>query len=348
MKKSTTNRRILTMVFGPVLLGCLISLAFSMTFRDTIPRNLNVTEWKTFSVSVENDLSVQNKYYGALILMMVHFVQTYCCLPMEHITKIFYGYWLGFWPGLTICVGWELFLNFVYIQHVDRIYHHDIQQYISQKRAKGHLIWEIAFCCVSNLPIYTKGLLVSFSDISRREFMCGCCIPTVIMSLKNVSVGSVLASNPSTRTIVILISIISFSLIIPTISAIFFSSGVLMMLRSASVVEARCEDSEVPLIHKEEDSSHSPVEYFSTVHIDAIPTNAEGLETISEPLSQTDVSCEDIDADTDSYDIVNTEITSKKKTSLEEAAAEDINHTSGHDYEKTSFMSYYTKSSALV
>jgi len=242
-----------------------------MTFRDTIPQNLNATEWKAFSVAVENDLSIQNKYYGALILMGLHFVQIYCCLPMEHITKIFYGYWLGFWPGLVICIGWELLLNFVYIQNVERVYHHDIQQYISQKRTKGLLLWEIALCCLSNLPIYTKALLVSFSDVTRREFMCGCCIPTFIMSLKNVSIGSVLASNPSTRTIVILISVISFSLIIPTISAIFFSSGVLIMLRSASAMEAQCEDAQLPLIHKPDHSPRRP----TSVQVDEALTETD-------------------------------------------------------------------------
>jgi len=344
MKKSTTNSRILTMVFGPVLLGCLISLAFSMTFRDTIPRNLNVTEWKTFSVAVEKDLSVQNKYCGALILMVIHFVQTYCCLPMEHITKIFYGYWLGFWPGLVICVGWELFLNFIYIHHVQRIYHHDIQQYISQKRAKGRLIWEIAFCCVSNLPIYTKALLVSFSDITKREFMSGCCIPTFVMSLKNVSVGSVLASNPSTRTIVILISIISFSLIIPTISAVFFSSGVLMMLRSASVMEAPCEDAKVPLILKQDAATRRPTEYFSIVRIDEVLAATDDPHITMEPLPAIDVSGADVDAASEAHETSST----PNMSDPQEAAANDLHSVCGHDYEKTSFMSYYTKSQTVV
>jgi len=67
-----------------------------------------------FSHKVEDMFQIQNKYYAVPILMAVHTLQMYWG-PMLHITKIFYGYWLGLFFGYFLCVPWESILNLFYL-----------------------------------------------------------------------------------------------------------------------------------------------------------------------------------------------------------------------------------------
>jgi len=172
----------------------------------------------------------------------------YFCLPMLHITKIFYGYWLGLFAGLFLCVSWEFVLYLFYLQYVRKNIQSNVQEYVSEKRKQGKLTIEIAIICLSTLPLQTKVLIYSLSDICKKEFMQGCMIPTSVMTLKNVIVGKMLTLHPSTYTLAVMTTAISFSLVFPTLSTICFSSSVILLLKNMDIYRDQKENIEEPLI----------------------------------------------------------------------------------------------------
>jgi len=141
---------LLFVIFGPILFGCAVSIVFSMTLQRYVPSDLNTTKWSEFSHKVEDVFQIQNKYYAVPILMAVHTLQMYCCpttppgtrrggplvgFPMLHITKVFYGYWLGLFFGYFLCVAWESMLYLFYLQYVRK----DVQSNVGKKTTgKSH------------------------------------------------------------------------------------------------------------------------------------------------------------------------------------------------------------------
>jgi len=139
-------------------------------------------------------------------------------------------------------------LYLFYLQYVRKNIQSNVQEHVSEKRKRGNLTIEIAVICLSTLPLQTKVLVYSLSDICKKEFMIGCMIPTSIMTLKNVIVGKMLTLHPSTQTLAIMASVISFSLVLPTLSTILFSSSVLLLLKNMDVYRAQKEQLQEPLI----------------------------------------------------------------------------------------------------
>jgi len=234
--------------FGPIVFGGAVSILFSITLHKYVPSDLNMTKWSEFSHKVEDEFQIQNKYCALLILMTIHCLQMYCCLPMLHITKILYGYWLGLFAGFFLCVSWEFVLYFFYLQYVRKNIQSNVQEHVSGKRKQGNLTIEIAIICLSTLPLQTKVLVYSLSDICKKEFMKGCMIPTSVMTLKNVIVGKMLTLHPSSYTLAVMASAISFSLILPTLSTILFSSSVFLLLKNMDVYRDQEEKVEEPFI----------------------------------------------------------------------------------------------------
>jgi len=74
-------------------------------------------------------------------------------------------------------------------------------------------------------------------------------IPTSVMTLKNVIIGKMLTVNPS-YTLAILASAISFSLVLPTLSTIYFSSSVFLLLKNMDVSRDDSEHINEPFIEK--------------------------------------------------------------------------------------------------
>jgi len=130
---------------------------------------------------------------------------------------------------------------------------------MSAKRQQGNLTIEIAILCLSTLPLQTKVLVYSMSDLCKKEFMMGCMITTSVMTLKNVIVGKMLTLNPSAsppgprpqgaplwgRG-----PAISFSLVFPTLSTIYFSSSVFLLLKNMDVSRGDSEHINEPFIGK--------------------------------------------------------------------------------------------------
>ena len=236
------------------MIGFIISTIFSISFHKYIPKDLNTTKWSEFSHVLENNLQIQNKVYASGVLMLIHSTQILLCLPMLHITKIFYGYWLGMFVGFSLCVSWECLLYVVCLKYVKKTSLRDFQKYVSEKRSSGLLIFSISCICLSNLPLQTKLLIFTFSDISAKEFLIGSMIPTSVMTLKNVIVGSILAQSPSQSSIAIMTIIVSLSLILPTLSTVYFSSNMMLLMNSLEneILEDNEDLVQLPLMSSEE------------------------------------------------------------------------------------------------
>ena len=248
------KKHFISMILCPLLLGLILSIICSITLHKYIPKDLNTTKWSEFSHSIEKNLQIENKLYASGILMTIHSLQILCCIPLLHITKIFYGYWLGIIQGFSLCVSCEFLLYFLCLKCEKKTCLRDFQKYVSEKRSSGLLIFSISFICLSNLPLQTKLLVFKFSDISMNEFLIGSMIPTSVMTMKNVVVGSVLAQSPSHSSIAIMTIIISFSLVLPTLSTVYFSSNMILLMNSLGneIVEEVDDLVQLPLINSEE------------------------------------------------------------------------------------------------
>jgi len=79
-------------------------------------------------------------------------------------------------------------------------------------------------------------------------------IPTSVMTLKNVIVGSILAQSPSQSSIAIMTIIVSLSLILPTLSTVYFSSNMMLLMNSLEneILEDNEDLVQLPLMSSEE------------------------------------------------------------------------------------------------
>jgi hypothetical protein len=159
-----------------------------------------------------------------LLLLTLHLMHLFCYLPMLHVTKILYGYWLGLAAGWTLCVLWELGLFALFLHLLVREPRSVFQRYVAGVRREKRLFFEITVVSVSSLPLQTKTLLVKFSNITNREYLLANIAPTLVLSFKNVICGALLAGNPTPRTIATLGLVISVSLLLPTLSTLAVSS----------------------------------------------------------------------------------------------------------------------------
>ena len=225
------------MVMGPLLVGIALSILFSETFTDVVPENLNTTQWSELSSVLQTDFRIRNRNGAAVVLVIAHTLQLYFCLPMEHVTKILYGYWLGFWRGYITCVCWELSLYCAYVQRVERLEQTNILKYVQEKRRNGTLLCELMLCCMSILPLHTKILILKFSDVTCREFMGAYTLTTMVLSLKSVLVGSLIISNPSHTMMGVMFVMMAVAFVIPLMSTLVFSSRIFHVLQGISTPE---------------------------------------------------------------------------------------------------------------
>lgn len=229
---SLSTPRILRMVLTPLVVGGVLAMVFSEALKLDMPKNLNFTEWKSLSNELQTDFRIRNRNSATIVLVVAHTLQLYLCFPMEHITKILYGYWLGFWRGYITCVFWEVVLYCAYLQRVERLEHQQVLMYLRQKRREGVLCRELVLCCLSIIPLHSKVLIVKFSDVTFCEFMTAYTLTTVIMSFKSAMVGSILAANPSSTMIPLMVATMAVIFVVHITSTIIFSSKMFRVLHS--------------------------------------------------------------------------------------------------------------------
>jgi len=201
--------------------------------QDTVPHDWNATAWSNFSVQVHHEFHVSsnNNLYRVLLLLTLHMMHLYCYLPMLHVTKILYGYWLGFWTGCLLCVAWELLLLLVFLQFIREYAGAGVQPYVTLLREKGVLFFQLTLIVVSSLPLQTKTLLVALSNITNKEYLLSNVGPTVVMSLETVACGAVLVQHHGPNADSgMLYGLVAFSLILPTLSSMLVSTQALFMV----------------------------------------------------------------------------------------------------------------------
>jgi len=195
-----------------------------------VPHDWNATAWSNFSGQVHQEFHVSSKPWQVLLLLTMHMMHLYCYLPMLHVTKIVYGYWLGFWTGWLLCVAWELLLLLVFLQFVRRYPGAGVQPYVTHLREKGVLFFQLTLIVLSSLPLQAKTLLVALSNVTNKEYLLSNVGPTLVLSLQTVACGAVLVQHhgPNAGSSM-LYGLVAFSLILPTLSSMLVSTQALFV-----------------------------------------------------------------------------------------------------------------------
>ena len=230
------DRTIRYIILAQLSFAIFLWLAVGHRLHNVIPQRYNATEWSDFSNKIVQELNAPNTTHRVWLLMTVHSLNFYCCLPMVHQTKFFYGYWLGLWTGSIVCVIWELTLLAIFLQFLqkDESVQTTLQAYIlviRQKRCLSLEIFMVSFSCV---PLYTKTLLIRFSDVTNSEYLCSNIVPILIQSIMHIFCGSVMMNQPTLGNIILVCCIINISLVLHNIATVLVVYQTLLMLWRSS------------------------------------------------------------------------------------------------------------------
>jgi len=226
------------MVQHKVVYIILAQLSFAFFFscllvtklHNVVPRDWNATAWTDFSEKVSTEFDIATASRKLLLLLTIHTGHLYCFVPMLHVTKILYGYWFGLWTGWVLCVVWELWLVAVFLHFLARDPRCIFQLYVTKIRKHKMLFLQVSAVCFSGLPLQTKTLMVSFSDITNYEYFMSSAGATLILSLKNTACGALLAQHPSPKTVAILSGLVAFSLLLSALVTFLISSQTLFLV----------------------------------------------------------------------------------------------------------------------
>lgn len=224
------RHKIAYIIAAQLLFAFVLSVVIGAAVRDSVPQNWNATAWSEFSEHISQEFAVSSAIHRVSLLLTLHMMHLYCYMPMLHVTKILYGYWLGLWGGWTLCVAVELVLLVGFLYTLQSDPRSAVQDYVSGARGKGRLFFHVSILCVSSLPLQTKTLLVKFSDVTRWEYMSSNLGPTLVLSMKNVACGALLAMAPTPNTVATIGLIVGISLVLPTVSTILVSSQTILLL----------------------------------------------------------------------------------------------------------------------
>lgn len=211
----------------PLLLGIFATIllaVFTPSFGDFIPHSFNATAWQRSVSRVNETLHMHRLPQQIAFLLTIHCAQVLLLLPMMHVTKILYGFWLGPVFGWLLCCAWELLLIFAYISRLEPRPHADVTAIVSDSRARGRLFPELVLLALSSTPLQIDGCLLQFGGVTVCEFWSANLIVTCVMTFKNTLAGYLLAASGSAATIAAVAIIISASTLIPTFATAYVSS----------------------------------------------------------------------------------------------------------------------------
>ena len=218
-------RRFLCVVVIPIAATIILSVIATFTLSSSVPHDIsNSSQWTDFASDVSERVRATDTPTRVVFLICVHTMHIYICLPMLHITKVLYGFWLGVYLGWFVCCAWEMSLFYMYISVVHKEQNKYVLEFTSRARRQHTLFRENILFAMSSLPLQASASLFQFGDVTRSEFMTANFIVTGIMSMKNVLCGAVLASSPSAQQMVVLAALLAFSTVLPTISTVYVSS----------------------------------------------------------------------------------------------------------------------------
>jgi len=224
------TRRLVLVVVVPIVATLGFSLAFSAVFYDEVPHGLNVTEWGEFSGRVSRRLHLSHTMTRMCTLLLAHTAHLYLCMPMLHVTKIMYGYWLGMIPGWVLCCAWETLLFGLFLLVMHREPDARVLAYTRSVRGKGLLFRDIVLLNMSSFPLQVTSVVVQFGDVSVREYMAPSALATLVLSFKNVVCGSVIAAGPTHVQIVAITVLLATSSLMPVLTTMYISSHTLLVL----------------------------------------------------------------------------------------------------------------------
>ena len=224
------QRRVVCFVVGPILVVMALTLLISMRYRNIFPHDFDGAAWLQFSEQVSESLHADTTAVRVCLLLLVHMLHMYLCLPMLHLTKIMYGYWLGIMRGSVLCCVWELLLMWAYVAAVRREPQQELCAYTQKARQEGSLMRDLLLVSLSSFPLQVTASLVQFGDATTREFMLASLVITTVTSIKNVVCGAVLAQAPSTRNMLAVSAVVAFSSVMPTLCTLYVSSRTLYLV----------------------------------------------------------------------------------------------------------------------
>lgn len=220
-------RRVACVILLPLAFTLGLSLLASRELSSQIPHDLNTSAWQHFAQDISNTMLATNTLTRVALLLTLHTMHVLLCMPLMHITKVLYGFWLGILLGWSVCCLWELMLFLLYLKTIHKEAYAPIFTYTRDARDTGTLFRENMLFAMSSLPLQASAALVQFGDVSVAEFMSANALVTVVLSMKNIVCGSVLATGPSADVMLLLAVLLSVSTVLPTISTLYVSSQTL-------------------------------------------------------------------------------------------------------------------------
>lgn len=238
------NKVVLYAVVFPAFVTVLLTVAFVMFVdsNDVVPNTFNSTTWREFSGRITHELQATSTVSRVGVLLLVHSLHVYVCMPMCHITKIMYGYWLGLAAGWTLCCTWELLLFFVYLYLLRRAPQEPILGYMSRARAAGHLYRELVVVSMSSFPLQVCASTVQFGGVSTAEFMTANAVVTFVMSFKNVICGHFMSHSLDPQQVAMLSALVVFSTILPTLCTVYVSTQTIFTVLRPQPESARVSE----------------------------------------------------------------------------------------------------------
>jgi hypothetical protein len=167
------------------------------------------------------------------VLLALHAAHLYLCLPMLHLTKVAYGFWLGLGPGWLLCCAWELLLFYVYVRCMPRSPEPAFLACTRRSRAAGRLFHDNVMFAVSSFPLHVSASLVLAGDVSLAEFFGANAPVTAALTLKNVACGAVLAAAPAPATLAVLAVVLTASTLLPTFATFYVTTQGLLIASEA-------------------------------------------------------------------------------------------------------------------
>ena len=229
-------------VWAPVIAGVLLSLAgavlFYAEFESKLPHSLaNETEWRALANTVSARTHASSVLARVGVLLALHTLHIYACMPMLHLTKVLYGMWLGLAGGWLLCVAWELLLFVLYLSLMPRQCSHVLLLCTQRSRTAGHIFLDNVMMAMSSFPLHVSAALVLNADVTVREFLLANSLVSGVLTLKNVWCGVVLAHDPQPGTLVVLAVLLTASTLLPTAATLYITG------RGLSVAAACAGDS---------------------------------------------------------------------------------------------------------
>lgn len=229
-----------------LVLSVVLGIACWAEFSQYVPQSLaNETEWLQLEAVVVARTHATSIPTRVGVLLLLHASHIYLCLPMLHLTKVAYGFWLGLGPGWLLCCAWELLLFAAYLACMPRSPAPAVMAFTRNSREGGHVLYDNAMLAVSSFPLHVGASLVLGGDVSAAEFLAANALVTVVLSLKNVLCGAILADSPEPATLGLLAVVLTASTLLPTFATVYVTTkGLLVAAVRSSETPSACKHGE--------------------------------------------------------------------------------------------------------